>query len=454
MKKFLLPFVLMTCLGGSISAEETSSEDLQALRKSVQSLTQAVQDLSTKVQKQQTQIQQLESENMLLKTKMDQGSVSAITIPPSSQAISTPPPGVGWTGGFKQGLQAFNPEIGVVADVTALLTENKEDAEGNNKLSVREIELVFGHDIDPYARFDSTLTLSDFENPDIEEAYVTYWGLPFDLKGKIGRIRPKVGKASAIHTDSLETVDEPLVVKNFFGVEGLFRTGVELSWFIPFPWEAVTHELTFGVMEGGVGEDGTLFGTTRRRPSFYAHLKNFWDISDISNFELGGTYLLGSSDKDSQYEVNAFGVDATFIHYVDPIHRLKIQSEFYYQDRDEAMATEEVVGSESVLDSISTEILSDSFENHPWGVYALVDYQLALRWSLGSRFDYVVPTDIASDSPDNANIAGSAYLTFHQSEFARLRLQYEHIEFADGSDDNRVFLQGTVAIGVHKHQLQ
>lgn len=60
-----------------------------------------------------------------------------------------------------KGLQALNPEIGLLADITALLTESDEDADGNDKLSVRELEFIFGHDVDPYSRFDATVTLSD-----------------------------------------------------------------------------------------------------------------------------------------------------------------------------------------------------------------------------------------------------------------------------------------------------
>lgn len=427
----MFAFLLKPC---TVPAE-VRSEEAAALHQKLDQLTELVQGLSAKVENQQKRIEELEKTNQELKIQTTQPQVPYSAPPQASAPSST-----GWSGGFKQGLQAFNPEIGLVADVVAAVSQSKKDDNGNNRLSMREIELVLGHDIDPYARFDGTFTLSDFEDPDIEEAYITYWGLPFGLKGRIGRIRPKISKASAIHTDSLETVDEPLVVQNFFGREGLFRTAVECSYFIPFPWEALTHELTFGIMEGGVGDGGTLFGETRRRPSFYAHLKNFWDISDVTNAELGGTYLTGSSDKDSGCEVNAFGIDLTLIHYVDPIHRLKLQSEVYFQDRDEPF--------------VEVELGPGSFEDNPWGLYALADYKLALRWSIGGRFDYLIPTDIASDAAREADIAGSAYLTFYQSEFCRWRLEYQHVEFADGGDDNRVFLQGTVAIGVHKHQLQ
>ncbi|MBI1976315.1 MAG: hypothetical protein HYS56_02265, partial [Candidatus Omnitrophica bacterium] len=342
----------------------------------------------------------------------------------------------------KPGLQVFNPEIGMLADVTANLSESTSDAEGNDKINLRELELIIGHPVDPYSRFDSTITFSDFESPSIEEAYITHWGLPWEMKGKIGRIRPKIGKASAVHRDQLETTDDPLVVQSYLGAEGLSRSAVEVSKLFELPWGSSTHEFTTGIMEGGVGEGGTLFSTTRRRPSFYSHLKNYWDLSDETNFELGGTYLLGSKDSDTKPEVNAIGLDTTLVHYVTPTNKLKWQNELYWQDRDESFSVDADT-------SKRTE-----FKNNPWGVYSLLDYRLSPRLGIGTRFDYVEPVDAVLTNARDADIGVTGYLTLYQSEFARWRVQYQHVEYAARKNDERVFLQGTVAIGVHKHQLQ
>jgi len=332
----------------------------------------------------------------------------------------------------------FLPDIGVVTDIVASSTESTEDEEGNDRLSVREIEFIFGHDIDPYARLDTVITFSDFEDPDIEEAKVTYSGLPLDTTARIGRMRQKVGKATALHRDSLDTVDEPLVVQRYLGIEGLFRTGVEVSGFTPLSGDQFTQELTLGAMEGGVGEDGELFGETRRRPSGYGHLAHFFDISDDSSFELGGTYLIGSQDDDSTAEVQAFGIDATFVHFVTPRNKFKLQGELYLQNRDETAGDDG----------------SEVYANDPYGLYVLADYRFADRWGFGARYDYVEPTLLEEASVSSADKAYNAMLTFHQSEFARWRLQYQYADLADGTEDNRFFLQGTFAIGVHKHMIQ
>jgi hypothetical protein len=195
----------------------------------------------------------------------------------------------------------------------------------------------------------------------------------------------------------------------------------------------VTHELAVGVMEGGVGEGAALFGTTRRRPSLYGHLKNFLDVSDETSAELGLTYLTGSSDDDAKHEVHALGVDATVIRYLGASNPLKWQSEVYLQDRDESGGASE----------------------NPWGLYSLLDYRVNQRIGIGGRFDYVEPIGLTGTSRVRpADLAFSSHLTFYQSEWARWRAQYRHTDFAAGGDDHTVFVQGTVSIGVHKHPLQ
>jgi len=413
----------LSLLTVSSPAWADNPDDTAALKAQVKELTQTVQQLTETVQTQHTRIQALEAKG-IEGSQLQSVSATSQSSQPSVSSRST---------GKSQNRAALNPEIGVSADMVGQLSESSLDADGNDKLSAREVELSFGHPIDPYSRLDVTAAFSDFEEVELEEAYITHWGLPAELNTRLGRFRPKVGKASAVHRDALETVDEPLVVAQYLGAEGLFRTGVEITGFVPTPWMVVTHEFAAGVMEGGVGEGGALFGSTRRRPSLYGHLKNFVDVSDETSAELGLTYLTGSRDDDAKYEVHALGVDATVMHYLGASNPLKWQSEIYLQDRDE----------------------SEDARNSPWGWYSLLDYRVTPRLGFGGRIDYVEPIGLVSASRVRpADTAFSSYLTFYQSEWARWRLQYRHTDFAAGGDDNTVFLQGTFSIGVHKHALQ
>ncbi len=420
--RYLVLLLLLLFRPASVRA----ADELALLREQVQQLTGTVQQLTATVQAQQERLAQLERPGAPGPQAAVQPPRSAAGAPSSGRALLT----------------SMNPEIGVVGDIVGQLSESSADGEGNDTITAREVEVVFGHPIDPYSRLDVTLAFPELEAAELEEASVTHWGLPGEIRTRLGRFKPKVGKAIAIHRDSLDTVDEPLVVQRYFGTEGMSRTGVDFSGFLPVPWTAVVHELTGGLLEGGVGEGGTLFGETKRRPSFYAHLKNFWDIAEMTNAELGLTYLLGSKDADSDYEVDALGIDATMVHYVTPANKLKWQNELYLQQRDETVTVAE--------DGSTTSV-----PNTPWGFYSLLDYRLSPRFGVGGRMDYVEPVDAdQAILARNADTAWSGYLTFYQSEFSRWRLQFTHTDFARGGDDNTIFAQATVAIGVHKHQLQ
>lgn len=411
---FIVPFLFI---------QVVHADELSELKKEVAELKAAVQELKNITKNQQQVI------NSFKEVKASEPIVTSSNVSISNTASTTPPATTA----------PFIPEIGVVADITGSLSESKEDEEGNDRFSVREVELIIGHDIDPFSRFDSTITFSDAEEPSVEEAYVSYWDLPADLKARFGRIRPKVGKAATLHRDVLDTVDEPLVVQRYFGFEGLSRTGFELSGFTPLSADSFTQQITGAILEGGVGEGANLFGDSRRSPSLVGHVSNFLEISEESNLELGGTYLLGSNQENSKFKVNSLGLDTTFTHYFNPVNKLKILSEAYFQARDSG--------------SIQLDDDQESFE-HPWGFYTLADYRLNQQWGIGARYDYVEPIQNSIDNARQEERALSGYLTFYQSEFARWRIEYQHANLLSDLDDDRVFLQGTFAIGTHKHQIQ
>lgn len=420
--------------GQPVALAEVS--DLSEIAKQLQTLQRQLSELQEVVSRQQDTITTLRSENQSLKS-----TTQPAAAPTSSAASSRP--------------TRFNPDIGVVGTILGKSTQSSEDEEGNDRFSVQEIELILGHDIDPYSRFDSIITFSDFEEPGIEEAFVSYWGLPYDTKLRIGRFRPKVGIQSALHPELLETVDEPLVIQRYLGAEGLFKTGVELGNFLPFGWDNPAHELTVGMIEGGVGEGGELLGESRRVPTLYARLRNAAELSDFDHLSVGGTYLRGSSGTTYGEGVNLYIADISYTRQFDSVRRLKLQSEFFLQDRLSDGASSAEVELKGADDDDSGEPgLVGELRDNPYGMYALAEYRFAERFGVGGRFDYVQPVEVAGDGGRSFESAHNMFVTFFQSEFARWRFQYQYANLADGGHDNRFFLQGTFAIGVHKHSLQ
>lgn len=340
----------------------------------------------------------------------------------------------------------WNPDIGVIADTVLALDSPKSDEEGADRLSVRELEIVFGSAVDPYSRFDATLGIADFEEMSIDEAYLTHFGLPWGLKARVGRFLPRIGKAIAIHRDSLDTVDEPLVVQRYFGHHGFNKTGADVTGTFDWPWPAV-GSATVGVLEGGNGEEGTLFGDSWRRPTFYSRLSHYVDFDEAAGLELGASHLSGSRDADSEFEVHVLGFDGTWIRrYADQRH-VKIQGEAFGVSRSGSF-----VETEDEAGDIAFDDLDDN--RSLWGGYALLDWRFHPQWAAGARWDAVQLVDDDAANPENADRAYTGYLTFYQSEFARWRVQFTRVDQSDGNDDNQVFVQGVFAIGEHKHKIQ
>lgn len=428
----------------------------QALESQVRALEATVKKLSALVESQQKQIESLSAR---LHSEQPGDSSAKPAHSTSSQAPAVTSGTRVLSGGI--GSSQFNPDIGLVGDIVGTLSESGEDLEGNDRISAREIELVVGHDVDPYSRFDATFAFSDQEDPHVEEAYASFWGLPFDVKAKLGRMRPRIGVASSQHRDALDSVDEPLIVQRYLGHEGLFRTGLELSTITPSVTDSLTHEFIVGIMEGGVEHEGTLFGETKRYPSYYGRLRNSLDLSDATLLNIGSSFLAGSADDDSGYEARAIGLDLTLTHHLNTYQRIKFQTEAYLQNRSSGYLKDDdhdEQDAHSLVRDENDEIFFDSdndmaFRSSPWGMYSLLDYRFSKRWGVGARFDYVEPINKDPDL-DSYESAYSAYLTFYQSEFARWRFQYQFADVLENDSDNRVFLQATFAIGTHKHQLQ
>ncbi len=390
-------------------ARPSHAADMGLLESQVRELSQIVNDLKLTVENQQREIAVLKGQ----------------TPPP----FTTP---AGPSSSRSRALQGrWNPDIGVVADTVLKLDSPRADAEGADRISVREVELVFGSAVDPYSRLDATVSFSDFEEAGLEEAYYSHYGLPWGITARLGRFKPNIGKVLPVHRDSLDTVDEPLVIQRYFGVEGYNKSGGDIKKILDLPW-ASTHQVSLGILEGGNGESGTLFGEARRHPTIYSHLKNYWDLNDATGLEIGASHLVGSRDDDSTFEVNVTGLDSTLIYRFADQRHFKLQGEAFHANRTES------VGNNRNL----------------WGSYVLADLRFHPQWAAGFRFDHVQLVDNAIANPHSADVGYTGYLTFYQSEFARWRAQLTHLDLADGNNDDQILIQGTFAIGEHKHKLQ
>ena len=90
---------------------------------------------------------------------------------------------------------------------------------------------------------------------------------------------------------------------------------------------------------------------------------------------------------------------------------------------------------------------SEFFDTTAGGWYAQAIYKFLPRWRIGARYSRLQSPDDAEIGHDPTAIA--AMIDWTNSEFGRLRLQYNRETLADGEHDNQVMLQYIMSLGAH-----
>jgi hypothetical protein len=314
----------------------------------------------------------------------------------------------------------LNPEISVIGDMFALGGTGE-----NTRASVGEWEVDLQSYLDPYSRFHAVLSKPEGEGLDVEEGYVTWVNLPGRTTLTVGKKRQQFGVLNRWHPHALDQVDLPLVIQESFGEEGLKGTGLSVDWLMPRLW-ADANELTVEVTNGS--NEVAFAGPDWRKPAFLARLKNYWDLNPDSYLEVGLNGLLGKADRNGHLGHDFYALDATYDWY--PANRST-----YHEVTVRGMLLR------SHLDLGLSHALTT------WGGYLYGQVKLSPRWTTGVRYDSVDDQREA----DHRYWGLSPYLTLVQSEFVRLRGQFDYRRDNRDGTDRRFTLQLTVAAGPHKH---
>jgi len=310
----------------------------------------------------------------------------------------------------------LNPEISVTGDVrtygttTGVQTENFEP---------REFEVGFQSALDPYSH---TKIFISFENGSVgvEEGYAYWIGLPGHLRLDLGKYRQQFGELNRWHLHAVPETEYPLVLRTYLGEDGLGGTG--LSLYRAFGGLG-THEVTLQVTRSE--SDAELFGNSGR-PSYLAHLLNFWQLNRSTYMQLGGSILYGTNP-DSALRTRVAGLDFRLT-WRPPTRAL-------YREW-----------------TLRSELLA--FRKHIAGVgptrlggYVSTTYKLNQRWIAGLAYNYV-------ESPEFGDITRQVIpsLTLWESEWVFLRAQYRWEKLPGVDATNQLALQAVWAIGPHKHE--
>ena len=449
----------------SQAAVRTMQQQLKELQTTVKALTEMVKSQNQQIDdlKKQSRIQPLVSAPY---PGPGGPPVPASSLPPPAAAPITAPAAAGFS--------ALNPEIGVVGDVVGnATTENSHPGE-TDQFNFRELELVFGGYVDPYSRADFAITLNEEGEAEIEEAFLTQFNLPWQLKGQVGKFRSKFGKINLIDRNALPSVNEPLVVEDYLGLEGFSHTGLRVQRLIPNPWDQYL-EGTIEFMNGGDVDraEGGLFHAGKDKPIVNTHLKYYRDLTDSTGLELGGSLMAGPNETDGQGKLaHLVGADLTLTHQFAGGKNLKWITEIMHAGRannnsialadilPESVSLEDLTAPEQTEAGLALDAARRASRTDAWGGYSLVNYRFRPKWAVGARADYLHP--INEIVTGNRVWSTAAWLTFHQSELMQVRLQLQHTDFGkpfflaslrDSSADE-VFLQLRFQIGVDRHGLQ
>src|SRR5262249_57401789 len=84
-------------------------------------------------------------------------------------------------------------------------------------------------------------------NVELAEGTLTVMALPYGTQLKMGMMRNRLGYLNPIHANDWPVIDNPNVLQQFFGTEGLVEWGFEATWVAPLPFYL---EVLGGVFNG------------------------------------------------------------------------------------------------------------------------------------------------------------------------------------------------------------
>lgn len=187
--------------------------------------------------------------------------------------------------------------------------------ENPNGMGLREAELQFYADVDPYSKLNLVLSvhpelttdgtsISESWVVEPEELFVESLQLP-TVNLRIGKQKASFGKHNLLHTHTFPFVKAHLAQSALLGDEGLNDVGVSASFLLPPTWFS---ELTLEYYRGK-GENDEFNSPSPGQGVGLGHFRNLFDYEDLT-FEAGFSYASGAN----QYHgtTRLVGVDMTW----------------------------------------------------------------------------------------------------------------------------------------------
>ncbi|MGD2128657.1 MAG: hypothetical protein PVJ33_07740 [Lysobacterales bacterium] len=360
--------------------------------------------------------------------------------------------------------RSFNPAIGVTFQGQAWAYQNDPDnyvvpgfplagesGPAPEGLSLGETEISMSANVDDKftAMINMPVKVEDGEaSVELEEAWIETLGLPAGLAVRMGRFYSSLGYLNSQHSHTWDFADAPLVYEALLGTQ-YTDTGLQLRWLAPTDFYLeLTGEVYRGdrYPAGGAGHSG--FGTR------VLSAKTGGDVGYSSSWLFGLAWLSAdavdraSGDPDDPLLFNG-DVDlyaANFVWKWAPNgnwrqRNFKFQAEYLWRNEDGAYT---LPGQDP-----------GPWDTNQGGWYAQAVYQPFPQWRIGGRVERMsgddpggywlgTPLDPMGHNPARYSLM----VDWSNSEFSRLRLQYNY-DRSSMDSDNQLGLQYIFSIGAH-----
>lgn len=426
------------------AATGDSSGDSQQLRKEIQQLK---QDYDQRIKALEDKLQQQEEATQAVQA-------APATAPPQQAAAGS-------------GGNAFNPKISLILNGTYADYSSKAAPEiagfirgpetdfASSGLALGESEIALDSNIDEMFHGWATLSFEGGE-ANVEEAFINTLELPSGFSAKFGRFFSDIGYQNHQHAHAWEFADAPLVYRAMFANQ-LGDDGLQLKWIAPTDLLVeVGGELLRGDAFPAGGDERNGINT------YTGFLHVGGDYGPSSSYRVGLSQIHAKSNDrrtGDDIETSFTGKsDITGLDFVykwapngNPVYRnFVFQTEYFYRKEDGLVISDP----DGAADT-------SGYNGHQDGFYVQGIYQFMPKWRFGVRYDQLnanndVGNPVAGTSLETLADDGgtpkrwSAMVDWSNSEFSRLRLQYNRDESRpDGVTDNQLLLQYIFAMGSH-----
>lgn len=312
-----------------------------------------------------------------------------------------------------------------------------EGGPGADGFSLGESEIALSSNIDDKFYGQLTLAIDGEDGIGVEEAYIDTTALPNGFSLRMGRFFSNIGYLNNHHAHTDNFFDRPLAYQAFLGNQ-YGDDGVQLRWVAP---TAMFIELGGELLRGQNFPSGGAAHKGIGTKTVFAHFGG--DVGTENSWLAGVSALRTRADGAE----DGFSGDAT-LYVADGTWKwapngntkdggLTVRGEYFLEDR-----------------SGTYIALNDPLVAGPWngqrrGGYLEGIYRVNRNWDVGYRYDRLWSNADSPLATDFDPFRHSAELTWRNSEFSLLRLQFSRDTPNDDDRDSTVTLQYQTALGAH-----